>query len=117
MKISVKTVAVVFIVAVFIAGCGTNSVTRQQLENVKPGDILVYRFQKEGESWFYADKITRVEADKIFYNPGKMEADKGNDDRLKDFVADKEFSISRAELLKFETEQEGDNRKVIIRIK
>lgn len=98
------------------AACGINSVTKQQLENVKAGDILVYRFQKDGKSWFYADKITRVEGDKIFYNPGKKEADKGNDDRLKDFVTDKELSISKSELLKYETEQ-GDDKKVIIWIK
>lgn len=103
-------------VCIFIAACGINSVTKQQLENVKAGDILVYRFQKNGKSWFYADKVTRIEGDKIFYNPGKMEADKGNDDRLKDFVTDKELSISKPELIKYETEQ-GDDKKVIIWIK
>ncbi len=104
------------VICLFAAACGINSVTKQQLENLKAGDILVYRFQKEGKSWFYADKITRIEGDKIFYNPGKMEADKGNDDRLKDFVTDKELSISKPELLKYETEQ-GDDKKVIIWIK
>jgi hypothetical protein len=43
------------------------------------GDVPAYRFQKNGKSWFYADKITRVEGDKVFYNPGKMEATAGND--------------------------------------
>ncbi|MEO6590000.1 MAG: hypothetical protein ABIP06_11925 [Pyrinomonadaceae bacterium] len=90
--------------------------TKKQIENIKAGDVVVYRFQKDGKSWFYADKITRIEGDKVFYNPGKMEADKGNDDRLKDFVADKELSISKAELLKYETEQ-GDDKKVIVWIK
>jgi hypothetical protein len=111
-KILILTAFVCFL----ITGCEVNSVTKQKLKSVKAGDVLVYRFQKEGKSWFYADKITRVEADKVFYNPGKMEADIGNDDRLNEFVADKELSISKAELLKFETEQ-GDDRKVIIWIR
>ncbi|CAN5679522.1 hypothetical protein BH20ACI4_BH20ACI4_30570 [soil metagenome] len=115
MKMLQKFSAMV-IVAFIFANCGVNSVTKKQLENVKAGDVLVYRFQKDGKSWFYADKIMRVEGDKIYYNPGKMEANKGNDISLMDFVADRELSISKAELLKYETEQ-GDKRKVVIWIK
>lgn len=111
-----KTVLTVILAGFIFIGCGINSVTKRQLENVKAGDVLVYRFQKNGKSWFYADKITRVEGGKIFYNPGKMEATKGNDYSLNDFVTDKELSITKAELLKYETEQ-GDNRKVVIWIK
>jgi hypothetical protein len=104
------------LVCLLISGCGVNSVTRQQLENVKADDVLVYRFQKDGKTWFYADKITRIEGDKIFYNPSKKEGTAGNDDRLKEFATDKESSISKADLLKYETEQ-GDDRKVIIWIR
>lgn len=111
-----RVIVIAAVVGMLISGCGVNSVTRQQLEQVKAGDVLVYRFQKDGKSWFYADKITRLEGDKVFYNPGKMEATAGNDDRLKDFVTDKESSISKAELLKYQTEQ-GDDKKVIIWIK
>lgn len=96
-----------------IAGCGINSVTKAQLQAVKPGDILVYRFQKDGKSWFYADKITRIEGDKVYYNPGKHESTSGKDDRIKDFDSDRQLSITRDELLKYENEQ-GDDRKVII---
>ena len=115
MKILSKLLALT-VAAVIFANCGINSVTKQELENVKAGDVLVYRFQKNGKSWFYADKITRLEGDKVYYNPGKMETNKGNDSRLMDFITDKEFSISKADLLKYETEQ-GDDRKVIIWIK
>ncbi|MEP6924608.1 MAG: hypothetical protein ABI954_09090 [Pyrinomonadaceae bacterium] len=101
---------------ILLAGCGINSVTKQQLENVKTGDVLVYRLQKDGKSWFYADKITRIENGKIYYNPGKSEATAGNDDRLMVFQTDKEGSITKDELLKYETEQ-GDDKKVIIWIK
>ena len=101
---------------ILMVGCGINSVTKQQLENVKAGDILVYRFQKDDKSWFYSDKITRIENGKIYYNPGKMEATAGNDDRLNAFQTDKEGSITKDELLKYETEQ-GDEKKVVIWIK
>ena len=95
------------------AACGINSVTKAQLESVKTGDVLVYRYQKDGKSWFYADKITRIEGDKIFYNPSEKEGTAGNDDRLKTFDTKRELSTTRAELLKYETEQ-GDERKVVI---
>ena len=93
--------------------CGINSVTRAQLEAVKPGDVLVYRYQKDGKSWFYADKITRIEGDKIYYNPSDKEGTSGNDERLKNFDTKREMSTTKADILKFETEQ-GDERKVII---
>ena len=54
-----------FAIVLLGAACGVNSVTKAQLEAVKPGDVLVYRYQKEGKSWFYADKITKIEGDKI----------------------------------------------------
>lgn len=106
------------LIGLFLIACGINTVTKEQLQNVKAGDVLVYRFVKaaDGKTWFYADKITRVEGDKLYYNPGKMEATAGNDDRLKDFKTDQELFISRDELVKYATEQ-GDDKKVIIWIK
>jgi len=95
------------------AACGVNSVTKAELEKVKAGDVLVYRYQKDGKSWFYADKITRIEGDKIFYNPSAKEGTAGNDERLKSFDTGRELSTTKAELLKYDTEQ-GDERKVII---
>ena len=99
--------------AAFFAGCGINSVTKAQLEAIKPGDVLVYRYQKDGKSWFYADKITRIEGDRIYFNPSLQEGTAGNDDRLKTFDTKRELSASKADLLKYDTEQ-GDDRKVII---
>jgi len=104
---------IVTILAAFAAACGINSVTKAQLEAVKPGDVLVYRYQKDGKSWFYADKITRIEGDKIYFNPSEKEGTAGNDERLKTFDTKREASITKADLLKYETEQ-GDDRKVII---
>jgi hypothetical protein len=107
------TVSAVFASILLALSCGINSVTRAQLEAVKAGDVLVYRYQKEGKSWFYADKVTRIEGDKIYYNPSSKEGTAGNDDRLRSFDSTREMSINRSDLLKFGTEQ-GDDRKVII---
>ncbi len=109
-KFVLVSVAALFTLA---AACGINSVTKAQLEAVKPGDVLVYRYQKDGKSWFYADKITRIEGDKIYYNPSEKEGTAGNDERIKSFDTKREMSTTKAELLKYETEQ-GDERKVII---
>ena len=95
------------------AACGVNSVTKAQLEAVKPGDVLVYRYQKDGKSWFYADKITRIDGDKIYFNPSEKEGTAGNDERLKTFDTKRERSTTKAELLQYDTEQ-GEERKVII---
>ena len=109
-----KYVLVIAAVMVSLAAaCGVNSVTRAELEAVKPGDVIVYRYQKDGKSWFYADKITKIEGDKIYYNPSDKEGTSGSDERLKNFDTKREMSTTKAEILKFETEQ-GDERKVII---
>jgi hypothetical protein len=109
-----KLLLFLFVIAfAFAAACGINSVTKAQLETVKAGDVLVYRYQKDGKSWFYADKITRIDGDKIYYNPSEKEGTAGNDERLKTFDTKRELSTTKADLLKYETEQ-GDERKVII---
>lgn len=102
---------------ILLSGCNVNSVTKQQLENVKAGDILVYRYKKaDGKTWFYADKVTRIEGDKIFFTPSKSEATAGADYRLSEFLNNKEISVTKEEILKFADEQ-GDEKKVIIWIK
>ena len=104
-----------FVVAVlaFTLSCGVNSVSKSQLEGVKPGDVITYRYQKGGKSWFYSDKVTRVDGDKLYYNPSRNESTAGNDTRLKDYDTSRELSMSKADLLNFETEQ-GEERKVVI---
>ena len=113
MKIKQLMFLAILWLASFGAACGINSVTKQELENVKAGDVLVYRFQRNGKSWFYADKITRIEGDKIFYNPSKSESTSGSDARLKEFQTESESSMPKTDLYKYETEQ-GDDKKVII---
>jgi len=99
-------------VIAFSLACGINSVTKAQLEAVKPGDVLTYRFQKEGKSWFYSDKVTHIEGDKVYYNPSRHEATSGRSD-IHDFDTGRELSLSKADLVKYSDEQ-GDDRKVII---
>ncbi len=112
-----KFTAIFVTITMIMIGCGVNSVTKQELEKVKAGDVLVYRYKKpDGKTWFYADRITRIEGDKIYLNPSKSEATAGNDYRLTEFVMSKESVITRSELLKYDTEQ-GDEKKVIIWIK
>jgi hypothetical protein len=113
MKILAKTLPFLLLMGL-IAGC--NTVSKQQLQNVKAGDRIIYRYQKDGKSWMYADKITRIEGDKIYYNPGKMESTSKNDGRLDEFLTDKEGSVTKDELLKF-TDETGDDKKVAIEIR
>ena len=113
MKKNLYLPAVFALIVGFAAACGINSVSKEQLAAVKTGDVLVYRFQKDGKSWFYADKITRIEGDTIYYNPSSKEGTSGNDERIKTFDTKRELSITKDELAKFDTEQ-GEDRKVII---
>lgn len=105
--------AVLIASLILLASCAINSVSKAKLEAIKQGDVLVYRYQKDGKSWFYADKITRIEGDKVYYNPSEREGTAGNDERLKTFDTRREMSTTRAEILKYDTEQ-GEERKVII---
>ena len=96
-----------------ICACGINTVTQSELEAVKPGSVLTYRYKKGDKDWFYSDKVTRIDGDTIYYNASKNESTKGNDVRIKDFDTSQELSIRKADLLKFATEQ-GEEKKTII---
>jgi hypothetical protein len=98
-------------------GLACNTVSKKQLEDVKVGDKLVYRYKKpDGKEWMYVDKITRIEGDKIYYVPGKMEATSKNELSLDNFVVDREGSLTKDELLKY-TDETGDDHKVVIEIR
>ena len=108
-----RIAAIVLASFLFIAGCTVNSVTKADIEGVKAGSKITYRYEKEGKSWFYADKVTRVEGDTVYYNPSKMESDSGKDTRIDDFDTTRELSIKLPELLKFENEQGPEEKKII----
>ena len=113
MKILAKMLPFILLLGL---GLACNTVSKEQLQNVKAGDKIIYRYRKDGKEWMWADKVTRVEGDKVYFNPGKMEATSKNDARLDDFVTDKEDSIAKADLLKY-TEETGDDHKVVIEIR
>jgi hypothetical protein len=108
-----KYLPLILAVALFSTACGINSVTRAEIEKIQAGNVVTYRYRKGDKEWFYADKIVRVEGDSIYYNASKNESTKGNDYRLREFDTTKELSMKKADLLKYETEQ-GDERKKII---
>jgi hypothetical protein len=97
----------------FASACGINSVSKRELENVKAGNVVTYRYRKADKEWFYADKIVRVDGDTIYYNASKNESTKGNDTRLRDFDTSQELSMKKDDFMKYETEQ-GDEKKKII---
>jgi hypothetical protein len=111
---SIKSIFISSIAAaLFVSACGINSVSKAQLEKVKAGDVITYRYRKGDKEWFYADHIVRVDGDTIYYNASKNESTKGNDNRLREFETTKELSMKKADLLKYETEQGEEQKKII----
>ncbi len=106
-----RTAAVVLI---SVAATACNSVTKEKLEQVKVGDVLVYRYQKAGKSWFYKEKVVRIEGDTYIVTPSKKE---GTSKTIvpNDF-ATVEQKIAKADLLKLAVAS-GTDRKVIIEIR
>lgn len=113
--LSKKLFPVAILCSILIASaCGINTVTREELDTVKPGNVLTYRYREsDNREWFYADKITRIDGDDIYYNPSKKRSTKGSDSGIKDFDTTQELSMKKEELLKFATEQGDDKKKVI----
>ncbi len=100
----------------FSVACSAYKVTRAQLEALKPGDIVVFRYEKNGKTMRYGEKIARVEGDKIYYFPSKYETPGGGKDDYKirtDFVETSEQSRTKEEFYKFETEQGPEKRTVM----
>src|SRR5688572_2697211 len=112
---SLRRIVVFTLVTATVVGlaCGINTVSKSEIEAIKPGNVITYRYKKDGKDWFYSDKVTRVEGDTIYYNPSRNESTKGNDVRIKDFDTTQELSTKKADLLKYETEH-GDEKKTII---
>ena len=109
-----KRLVFLCVAAVFVvSSCGINTVSQSDLEAVKPGSVLTYRYKKGDKDWFYSDKITRIDGDTIYYNASRNESTKGNDVRIRDFDTTQELSIKKADLLKYATEQ-GEEKKTII---
>lgn len=93
-------------------GCGMNSVSSSEIEAIKPGNKIVYRFRRDGQTWYYADKVTRVEGDTIYYNPSKNESTSPGDGRLNEYDITRELSITKADILKFKDDQPPDEKRI-----
>jgi hypothetical protein len=95
-------------------GCSAAKVTRAELEALKPGNIVVFRYDKDGKTWRYAEKITKIEGDTVYYYPSKYEGASGKDYKITtDFDQSRELSRSKAEYYKYETDQ-GEERRAIM---
>jgi len=103
------------LIAVFsaITSCGVNSVSKAEIEGVKPGSKITYRYKKGDKSWFYADKVTRIEGDTVFYNASRSESTSGKDARIDDYDTSRELSVKMADLARFESEQGPEEKKII----
>jgi len=113
MKILAKILLFLLLLGI-VPAC--NTVSKQQLQSVKVGDKLIYRHKKDGREWMWAEKITRIDGDKIYYNPGKKEATSKNAPALDDFDTSQEDVITKEELLKY-SDLTDDDQKVIIEIR
>ncbi len=102
------------VVLISVAATACNTVTKEQLEKVKVGDILVYRYRKAGKSWFYKEKVVRIEGDTYVVNPSKKEGTSKN--IVPNDFAPVEKKIAKADLLKLAVES-GTDRTVVIEIR
>lgn len=110
-----KKVIAFAVFCVFAASCSAAKVTRAELEALKPGDVVVFRYDKEGgKTWRYAEKITKIEGDKIYYHPSKYESGDGKTAKITtDFDTTKELSRTKEEYYKYETDQAPDRRAIM----
>ena len=75
---------------------------------MKEGNVVTFRYQKSGKSWFYCEKLTRIDGDKVYYTPQERSTS-GSDARLK-ITIHATLSRTKAELEKYDTKQ-GDEQK------
>lgn len=116
MSVRNLSVFTLFVCVVVALGCSALKVTRAELEALKPGNIVVFRYDKDGKTWRYGEKITRIEGDTIYYYPSKYEAPGSGKDAYKittEFDESRELSRTKAEYYKFETDQEPDRRAIM----
>lgn len=106
-----------FVSLCLISGCGINSVTEQELAAIKPGDIVIWRYQKaedENKSWMYTDRIEAVDGDKLTFVTSIKESNDKRMIEIREFREEKLFT-TLTELKKHHLAQ-GPDEKVIIEI-
>lgn len=105
-----------FVCVVVAFGCSAKKVTRAELEALKPGDIVVFRYHTDKDAYRYSEKITRIEGDLIYYYPSKYEIPTGGKKDYKivtEFVETNELSRTKEEYYKFEHEQGPEKRAIM----
>ena len=102
-----------FAAVALLAGCDKDSVTAAEIEAIGPGSKVIYRFFEDGKRWYYLDKVTRIEGDTVYYLPSVHKSSSSSDGRLYDLNTSRELSMTRAELMKFQTSQEPNNKKIV----
>lgn len=114
---NLKTVFLLALLLAAFAGCGINSVTPEELQAVKPGDILFFRYRKPtgDKSWMYAQKVVRVTPDSVYVHSGTVEGTSVQMPELREFDESTEMSMAKSELVQFADEQ-GEEKRVVIRI-
>ncbi len=109
-----RNICTFLLFVVFLTGCSAAKVSRAELEALKAGDVVVFRHDRDGKTWRYAEKITKVDAEKIYYYPSKYESGDGKTYKVAtEFDESTERSRTREEYYKFETDQ-GPERRAIM---
>lgn len=107
--------SLLLLLTLFLVGCGINSVTKEEIQAIKEGNILIWRYRKSGKSWMYADKVVKRDGDNVTYVTSKKEATSKLSDAILDMDS-REQTTTISELEKYATEQ-GEQKKVIIEIR
>jgi hypothetical protein len=98
-----------------VCGCGINTVTEQEIAAIKPGDIVIWRYQKasdENKSWMYADKIEAVDGDKVTFLTSVKESNDKRMDEIREFHEEK-LTTTLTEMKKYHVAQPPDEKMII----
>lgn len=112
-----KKLLFAFAATCLISGCGINSVTEQEIAAIKPGDVVIWRYQKaedENKSWMYTDKIESVDGDNVTFVTSVKESTDKRMTEIREFREEK-LSTTLTEMKKYHVPQPPDE-KVIIEI-
>jgi hypothetical protein len=103
----------VIVLLLFLTGCGLRSVNKAEIEAIKPGDRIMWRFEKDDSNWYYIDKVTRVDDRLIYYHPSVNQSTSRSDARLYDFDTSVERYYEKSEIVKYDSEQGPEDKRII----
>lgn len=100
---------------VLVCGCGINTVTEQEIAAIKPGDVVIWRYQKasdENKSWMYTDKIEAVDGDKVTFVTSVKESTDKRMTEIREF-RDEKLTTTLTEMKKHHVGQPPDEKMII----